>query len=112
MEVVFRTRKLQKASNSEELLKREYGAENGRLIMRRLLVLQSANSLGDVPRDKPDRCHALDGERRGQFAVDVKHPFRIVFEPANNPLPLRDNGELDLARVTSICILSIEDYHK
>jgi proteic killer suppression protein len=112
MEVVFRTRKLQKASNSEELLKREYGAVNGRLIMRRLLVLQNANSLVDVPRDRPDRCHALAGERQGQFAVDVKHPFRIVFEPANDPLPLRDNGELDLARVTSICILSIEDYHK
>jgi proteic killer suppression protein len=112
MEVVFRTRKLQRASNSKELLKREYGAENGRLIMRRLLVLQNANSLGDVPRDRPDRCHALGGERRGQFAVDVKHPFRIVFEPANDPLPLRDNGELDLARMTSICILSIEDYHK
>ena len=112
MEVVFRTRKLQKASNSEELLKREYGAENGRLIMRRLLVLQNANSLGDVPRDRPVRCHPLEGKRRGQFAVDVKHPFRIVFEPANDPLPLRDNGELDLARVTSICILSIEDYHR
>jgi len=112
MDVVFRTRKLQKASNSEELLEREYGAENGRLIMRRLLVLQNANSLGDVPRDRPERCHALEGKRRGQFAVDVKHPFRIVFEPANDPLPLRDNGELDLARVTSICILSIEDYHR
>ena len=48
MEVVFRTRKSQKASNSEELLEREYGAENGRLIMRRLLVLQAANSLGSA----------------------------------------------------------------
>jgi proteic killer suppression protein len=112
MEVVFRTRKSQKASNSEELLEREYGAENGRLIMRRLLVLQAANSLADVPRDKPVRCHALEGKRKSQFAVDVKHPFRIIFEPANDPLPLREDGGLDLARITSIRILSIEDYHK
>jgi proteic killer suppression protein len=112
MEVVFRTRKLQKASNSEDLLKREYGAENGRLIMRRLLVLHVANSLDDVPREKPVRCHALEGDRKGQFAVDVKHPFRIVFEPMNDPLPLREDGGLDPTRVTSICILSIEDYHK
>lgn len=112
MEVLFRTRKLQKTLNSEELLKREYGAENGRVIMRRLLVLQAANSLADVPRDRPDRCHPLVGRRLGQFAVDVKHPFRIVFESANDPLPLRDDGELDLARITSICILGIEDYHR
>jgi len=112
MEVLFRTRKLQKTLSSEELLKREYGAENSRLIMRRMLVLHSADWLADVPRDKPDRCHALEGERQGQFAVDVKHPFRIVFEPANDPLPLREDGALDLARVTSLCILSIEDYHR
>ncbi len=112
MEVVFRTRKLQKTSNSEEMLKREYGAENGRLIMRRLTVLAEANSLADVPSVRPERCHRLEGNRRGQFAVDLKHPLRLVFEPTDDPLPLRDNGELDLARVTSICILSIEDYHK
>jgi len=112
MEVTFRTRKLQKTANSEGLLKREYGAENGRLIMHRLSVLAAANSLADVPSVRPERCHQLDGKRRGQFAVDVKHPFRIVFEPADDPPPMRDNGELDLARVTSVCILSIEDYHK
>jgi proteic killer suppression protein len=112
MEVVFRTRKLQKVSNSEELLKREYGAENGRLIMRRLLVLHVANSLADVPSVRPERCHRLEGKRKGQFAVDVKHPFRMVFEPATDPLPLMESGGLDLARITSIRIVSIEDYHK
>jgi len=112
MEVLFRTRRLQKTLSSEELLRREYGAENGRLIMRRMLVLHSADRLADVPRDRPDRCHALEGKRQGQFAVDVKHPFRIVFEPADDPLPLRDSGELDLARITSIRILGIEDYHR
>jgi len=112
MEVFFRTRKLQTASNSEELLEQEYGAENGRLVMRRLLVLRAANSLADVPRDRPERCDPLEGKRKRQFAVDVKHPFRIVFEPANDPLPLREDGGLDMSRVTAICILSIEDYHR
>jgi proteic killer suppression protein len=112
MEVVFRTRKLQKASNSEELLEREYGAENGRLIMRRLTVLKEADSLADVPRDRPDRCHQLEGKRKDQFAVDLKHPFRLVFEPAHDSLPRRGDGGLDLVHITSICILDIEDYHK
>ncbi len=112
MEVLFKTAKLEKTSNSEELLKREYGAENGRLIMRRLSVLAAASSLADVPSVRPERCHPLEGKRRGQFAVDVKHPFRMVFEPATDPLPQMEDGGLDLARITSIRILSIEDYHK
>jgi proteic killer suppression protein len=112
MEVLFKTAKLQKTSNSEELLKREYGTENGRLIMHRLSVLAAANSLADVPSVRPERCHRLEGKRKGQFAVDVKHPFRMVFEPATDPLPLMESGGLDLARITSIRIVSIEDYHK
>lgn len=112
MEVLFKTAKLQKMSNSEELLKREYGAENGRLIMHRLSVLLAANSLADVPSERPDRCHQLKGRKKGQFAVDLKHPYRLVFEPADDPLPRREDGGLDLARITAVCILRIEDYHK
>jgi len=112
MEVSFRTRSLQKVLNSETAVVRVYGAENGRLIMRRLTVLEAANSLADVPHDRPERCHQLVGKKKGQFAVDLKHPSWLVFEPAHDPLPLLEDGGLDLARITTICILSIEDYHK
>lgn len=112
MEILFRTRSLQKVLNSEAELVRERGVENGRLIMLRLSVLAAANSLADVPRERPTRCHQLEGKKKGQFAVDLKHPFRLVFVPATEPLPLREDGGLDLARITSVCILGIEDYHK
>lgn len=112
MEIAFRTRSLQKVLGSEELLKRDFGEENGRLIMRRLMVLAAATSLANVPRDPPERCHQLKGKKKGHFAVDVKHPFRLVFKPAHDPLPLLADGGLDLTCITSVCILSIEDYHR
>ena len=111
MEILFKTKKLQKTFNSEELLIRQYGKENGRLIMRRMMVLAAAQCLADVPRTRPERCHALLGDRKGQYAVYVKHPFRIVFRPAHDPLPRCDEGSLDLSRVTSIQILNVKDYH-
>ena len=111
MEILFKTRKLQKQMNSETELVREYGRTNARLIMRRMLVLQAAECLADVPRKSPDRCHALSGKRKGQYAVDVQHPYRIIMEPATAPLPLLDDGSMDLGRVTSIRILGVEDYH-
>ena len=111
MEILFKTRKLQKRISSEAELVREYGKENAKMIMRRMLVLQAAECLADVPRRPPDRCHALSGKRKGQYAVDVKHPHRIVLEPATAPPPLLDDGSIDLGRVTSIRILCVEDYH-
>lgn len=79
--------------------------------MRRLAVLDAADCLADVPCEPPDRCHALIGQRKGQYAVDAQHPFRIIFRPADDPLPLDDDGSLDLQRVTSIEILDVKDYH-
>ena len=111
MEILFKAQKLRKTMSSEALLVREYGKENGRLIMRRMFVLQAAESLADVPRQRPERCHALSGKKKGKYAVDVKHPYRIVLEPANDPLPVHDDGSVDLGRVTSIRILGVEDYH-
>ncbi len=111
MEILFRTRKLQRTMCSKSELIREYGKQNAGVIMRRLAVLDAADCLVDVPREPPDRCHALIGRRKGQYAVDAQHPFRIVFRPADDPLPLDDAGSLDLQRVTSIEILDVKDYH-
>ena len=111
MEILFKTRKLQERISAKAELVREYGKENAKMIMRRMLVLQAAECLADVPRRPPDRCHALSGKRKGQYAVDVKHPYRIIMEPTTAPLPLLDDGSIDLGRVMSIRILCVEDYH-
>lgn len=111
MEILFKSTKLRKIMSSEALLIREFGKENARLIMRRMVTLDAADCLADIPAKKPTRRHALSGKRKGQYTIDAKHPFRILLEPADDPLPVRDDGSADLERVTSIRILGVEDYH-
>ena len=111
MEISFRTTKLRKVLNSERLLKKEYGEQNARLIMKRLVVLSAAPSLKDVSHQRPERRHELTGSRAGEFAVDIAQPFRLVFRPALDPVPKLEDGGIDLVRVTSVEILSVEDYH-
>jgi len=111
MEILFKSTKLRKVMNSEALLVREFGRENARLIMRRMVVLAAAECLAAVPSGRPERCHALSGKRKGQYAVDVKHPHRVILQPANDPIPLLEDGSIDLEFVTSIRILGVEDYH-
>jgi len=53
----------------------------------------------------------MKGKLKGCFAVNVKHPYRLIFRPVNSPLPVLDDGGLDLTKVTDIQIIGLEDYH-
>ena len=81
MDVSFKDTKLAKTCNSEKALVKAYGKANARKIMLRLTLLEAAEALSDVPVTPPTRRHELKGNRKGKFAIDVQHPFRIVFEP-------------------------------
>ena len=111
MDIRFRTAKLQKIFNEEKRLNREYGNQMARKIMMRMAVLEAAEDLSLVPREPPPRCHQLTADRRGQFAVDLEQPYRLIFEPANKPLPRLEDGGIDLTRVTEIEIIEVDDYN-
>jgi toxin HigB-1 len=111
MNIAFSTTKLQKTFNSEKELIREYGQEKSRVIIRRMAVLRAAVNLEQVPHLPPERRHELTGTRKGQFAVDLKHPFRLIFTPNHEPVPRKADGGIDLQQVTAITIQSVEDYH-
>jgi len=53
----------------------------------------------------------LKANRKGQWAIDVEHPYRLIFDPANDPLPYVKEDILDLSQITAIRLLEIEDYH-
>lgn len=75
------------------------------------MELCAADSLADIQRIPPPRCHELTGDRDGQLSVDLKHPFRLIFVPANEPIPVKDDGGLDWNEVTEIEITEITDTH-
>ena len=49
--------------------------------------------------------------RESSGSVDLVHPRRLVFELANDPLPLCEDGSLDLQNVTIVRILEVGDTH-
>ena len=111
MEISFRTRKLQKEFSSGTTLKRKYGDRMALTIMARIGVLKNAGLLQRVPASPPERRHQLKGRRDEQFAVDLVHPYRLVFEPDHSKLPRNEDGGIDLERVTAIRILEVVDFH-
>ena len=100
-----------KVFNSDRELKKVYGDRMARTIQMRLAVLKNARTLTVVPTTKPDRRHQLAGDRKGQYAVDLVHPHRLIFEPGHDPVPKREDGGIDTDKVTAIKIMEVTDYH-
>ena len=112
LEITFKTRKIAKIYNSEKDLCKALGNDQAKKVMMRLYVLRNAPSLLHVPNKPPERLHLLTGKRRGQFAVDLKHPKRLIFVPNHDPVPLRPDGGIDKEKVTAITIIALPlDYH-
>ena len=111
MNIAFRTRKLEKDFNSADRLGRAYGERMAKSIQKRMAVLKAAPALASVPESPPERRHMLQGKRHGQFAVDLVQPHRLVFNPDHDPLPRRDDGGIDVEKVTNIKIVAVVDYH-
>ncbi|MBN1576392.1 MAG: hypothetical protein JW913_07570 [Chitinispirillaceae bacterium] len=111
MDITFQTCKLEKTFNSERELVKAYGKEMAKVIKRRMAVLAAAGNLEHVSFQKPERRHEVSGARKGEFAVDLTHPYRLTFKPEQHPLPRKPDGGLDLRNIQSIKIIDVEDYH-
>jgi plasmid maintenance system killer protein len=112
LRILFINGKLEKEFNSEQLLIRRHGPQRSRLIKRRLIQIHAAAALEDLRSLPQVRCHELKGNRAGQLSVDLDHPYRLIFEPADAPIPRREDGGLDWMRVTTVLILGVEDTHE
>jgi len=111
MVVHYKSQKMKKLCDRADVMKKELGNEMADKLQNRLVLLEATPTLAGIPTDPPPRCHELHENRHGQFAVDLKYPYRLIFLPANKPIPVDINGGIDLTRVTEIEILEIVDYH-
>lgn len=110
MDILFATDRLRQECNDPKRLQRAHGAARAKLIARRLANLRAADTLADM-RHLPGRCHELREDRRGQLALSLDGPYRLIFEPAYEPVPRLTGGNLDWAGVTAVRILEVVDYH-
>lgn len=103
MKILFRTKKLEKNCTDARLTRKFYG-ESAELIHQRISEIKAADTVEELVKYRIGRCHSLYDEnnkrrtRINQYAMDLKHPYRLVFEKIGD--------EIQIAN-----IVSIEDYH-
>ncbi|HET6384632.1 MAG TPA: type II toxin-antitoxin system RelE/ParE family toxin [Armatimonadota bacterium] len=98
--------------SDQKLRVRSYGPRRAELIQQRLDELRAAEALEDIRRIPGPRCHELKQNRQGQLSVDLDHPYRLLFEPANDPVPRTPDGGLDWSQVNAVRILEVINTHE
>lgn len=110
MDISFRTKKLQTWANDYRACVRDLGKDRAQLYIKRLNSMYAADSLEDV-RHLPGNFHELSGDRKGQWACNLDQPYRLIFEPVNDPIPVDANGKFVWIEIREIEILEITNYH-
>ncbi len=108
MDIEFSSPDPQALCEQHRLMTKRLGDIGGRKLRTRLADLRAVSNVAELTAGRP---HPLKGDRAGQFALDLDGGKRLVFEPANNPLPLRENNSIAWDLVTKVRIVFIGDYH-
>lgn len=98
MRIEYASRQLERVCTDAAAAVRAYGKPLAVKLRQRIKQLRDATSAAQMIQDRTGRCHALAGDRRGQYALDLAHPYRLVFEQRG-----------DVVRIA--LILEIVDYH-
>lgn len=102
MYIEYKSTKLEKQCKEFKQACRAFGINSAKKLIQRINEIKAAPTLADLNMFPPTRCHALKGDRKGQFAVYIEHPKRLIFEPLGKKEDIYVNGVLELKKVTGV----------
>jgi proteic killer suppression protein len=108
LEINFKDKKLRELCEKQAAAVKKLGDIGARKLRARLSDLIAVSCVTELVAGNP---HPLKGDRFGQFALDLAGGWRLVFVPANDPVPRREDESIDWSSVTIVCIEYIGDYH-
>ena len=114
MEIFAKDNKLRAVLEDEAVCQRRFGVAMSRKLTVRLAALRAAESLAAFwpPNSGPERCHELKGNLAGTFSIDLKQPYRLLFEPIeDHPAHDRSNEQDRWGSITAVKVTGIEDTH-
>ena len=98
MEITYKNKKIEKVCTDAKVSDKTYGKEMSEKIQMRIDEITAADTVEMMIQYHIGRCHFLTNNRKGQYAVDLVHPYRLVFEKHGDVIQIAH-------------ILEIVDYH-
>lgn len=98
MEIRYKSNRIRKICENVKLAEKTYGTQMTEKLDQRLYEIQAADTVEMLIQFHIGRCHPLSNNRKGQYAVDLVHPYRLVFEKQGKKIQI-------------VQIIEIIDYH-
>lgn len=111
LEVSFTSGQMAKTCSTAALMQRKWGALRAKKMHLRLGQMTAAANLAELMTLPQARCHQLGADRDEQFSLDLDGPYRLIVEVDHDPVPRRDDGGVDLDRVTRLIVIEVADTH-
>jgi proteic killer suppression protein len=99
LKIVYSKKRIERVCTNASIEIKEYGKEMSYKIHQRIDEIHAADTVEEMIQFRVGRCHPLQGDKKNQYAVDLVHPFRLIFEKVEREI-----------RVVNI--IEIVDYHK
>lgn len=99
MLIQYKNRKIEMVCTDAYRAEKKHGKTMAEKLQLRIDQIAAAISVEMMIQYRIGRCHQLTGNRKGQYAVDLIHPYRLLFE--------KRETEVQIAYV-----MEIVDYHK
>lgn len=109
MEITY-SNKIKRKLNSSFEIKKAFGTM-AKKVQSRLDDISASPNLKVLMQIPAANCHALSGNKHGDWALDISANHRMIFEINHDPVPKNENGEIETIKVTNIRITETTDYH-
>ena len=94
MKVEYRNRSIEKVCTIASVAERSYGRQMADKIQLRIDQIKAADTVEQMIQYGIGRCHPLHQNRKNQYAVDLVHPMRLVFEKKGNEIQIANSIEI------------------
>ena len=98
MEITYKNKNIMKVCTNASYAERKYGSDMAEKIHQRIDEIDASETVEEMIQFHIGRCHQLNGNRKGQYAMDLIHPQRLIFEKRGNEIQI-------------VNVLEITDYH-
>ena len=98
MEIKYKNKQIERVCTNRKAAERKHGSEMAEIIFQRIGQIRTFDTVEELVKYRIGFCHQLSGARKGQYAMKLVQPYRLIFEMID--------GVIQIAK-----IIEIVDYH-
>jgi proteic killer suppression protein len=106
MYINFINNQIKKLCENHAFAIKKLGNRNADRLFQRVAEIRASENLADLMKVPSARCHHLSNDRKGQLALDLVHPKRLI------TLPTTVEGQIIETLIKELTVIEVVDYHR